>query len=323
MPRINKKILFLKYQRAINVTYVFLAIFMIFIIFKPKIFLNVNIYNAVLTSVPIIIILTLSLVFVIVSGEIDLSFGSVMGISGLSFSYITIWIKSPYLGLIAGIITGIVCGLINGLLITKLKLSSLVSTLGMMYALRGFIMVLTQGRNLVLTDLDKSIFYKIMVGRIINFPIQMIWALVFSIGLWFIFNRFKFGAHVRFVGDNRESAREMGINVDKTIIGSFILVGFSGAFSGILSNTINLNFWPTSGEGYLLVALAAVFLGGTPTWGGVGTIYGAFLGALIIGFLETGIIAVGLTGFWTKLVYGVIIIFAIIGHRYGAERTKV
>ena len=301
-----------KFQRELKVIYVFVAVFVLFMIASPKVFLSFNIYNAVLTSVPIIIVLTLALVFVITSGEIDLSFGSVMGASGLAFAYVTLWTGFPIIGLVAAFITGIACGLINGYLITKLKLSSLVSTLGMMFFLRGLIMVLTQGRATPLVELRGTLFSTLFVGRIGRFPVQTLWAIGFGVVFWFLYNRFRFGAHVRFVGDNRESAREMGINVDRVVIMTFCLVGITAAFGAVLSALINMNFWPSTGEGYLLVVLAAVFLGGTPTWGGVGTIFGGFLGALIIGFLETGIIASGLTGFYTKLVYGLIIILAII-----------
>jgi simple sugar transport system permease protein len=115
----------------------------------------------------------------------------------------------------------------------------------------------------------------------------------------------------------------MGVNIDRTVLYTFCLVGLAASFAAVLSAMINMNYWPNVGDGYLLIALAAVFLGGTPTWGGVGTIFGAFLGALIISFLEAGIIAAGLTGFYTKFVYGLIIILAIIGHRFGSERRRI
>jgi len=313
---------YLKYKREINVVYIFLAIFSIFIIFKPYVFLKPDIYNAVFTSVPIIIILTIPIVFVITSGEMDLSFGSVMGISGYSFAIITTKTNNPFLGMVACFLTGLLCGYINGILITKLKLSSLVTTLGMMFFLRGVVMVLTQGNATPLVQLDGSIFSKIFVSKIGNFPVQMFWAIAASIFLWFLFHRFRFGIHTHFVGDNRESAREMGINVDKTIIGCYMLVGFAASFSAILSALINKNFWPSTGDGYLLIILAAAFVGGTPTWGGVGTVFGAFLGAIIMGFLQTGIIAIGLTGFYTNLVYGLMIVLSIISHRYSSERKR-
>jgi len=322
--RMKKLSCFKKFQREIKVLFVFAAIFIFFCIGNAKVFLfNSQIYNAVFTSIPITIVLTLSLVFVITSGEIDLSFGSVMGMSGLAFAYVTKWTNNPYLGLLSALAMGISCGALNGFLIVKLRLSSLVSTLGMMFFLRGLIMVLTQGRATPLVHLKGTMFYNIFVGRIYGFPVQTIWAVGFGIVLSLIYYRSRFGAHVHFVGDNRESAKEMGIPIDKVIILIFCIVGICSAFGAIISGLINLNFWPTTGDGYLLVVLAAVFLGGTPTWGGIGTIIGGFLGAIIIGFLETGIIAAGLTGFYTKLVYGLIIVLAIIGHGYGAERRRI
>jgi len=153
-----------------------------------------------------------------------------------------------------------------------------------------------------------------------RFPMQMVWAIIFTIILWFLFNKFRFGAHTKFVGDNRKSAREMGININKTIFGAFCLVGVAAAISGTLSVLINLQFMGTIGDGYLLMVLAGVFLGGTPTWGGVGTIIGAFLGALVLGFFHSGIIAAGLTAYWTQLFYGLIIIIAVTGHRFNTRK---
>ena len=192
----------------------------------------------------------------------------------------------------------------------------------MNFFLRGVIMVLTQGNSTPLTQLKDTLFYKVFAGRIGNFPVQMVWAIALLFVLQYVYGRSRFGVHVHFVGDNRESAREMGVKVDKTVILTFVLVSLAAALSAIVSALINENFWASTGDGYMLVVLAAVFLGGTPTWGGVGTIFGGFLGAIVIGFLETGIIAAGLTGFWTKLVYGLIIILSIISHRYGAERRR-
>jgi ribose/xylose/arabinose/galactoside ABC-type transport system permease subunit len=311
-----------RYRRVLNVIFVTIVIFVLFIIANPRVFLSFNIYNAVLTSVPIIILLTLSMVFVVTSGEMDLSFGSVMGFAGLAFAYVTTWTSKPLLGLVACFATAAIWGFVNGILVTRLKLSSLVSTLGMMFFLRGVIMVLTQGNATPLTQLKDTAFYSIFAGRVGGFPVQMLWAIAILLLLSFLYNRSRFGVHVHFVGDNRESAREMGVKVNRTIILTFVLVALAAAFSAIVSALINENFWPSTGDGYLLVVLAAVFLGGTPTWGGVGTILGGFLGALVIGFLETGIIAAGLTGFWTNLVYGLIIILSIISHRYGSERRR-
>jgi simple sugar transport system permease protein len=134
---------------------------------------------------------------------------------------------------------------------------------------------------------------------------------VLGIGFWLLMNRHRFGSHILFVGDNMESSRMMGINVErvKTIV--FMQMGFFAAFAGILSTLEVTYFWPSQGQGYLLTTLAAVFIGGTSVFGGMGTILGTFAGAIIIGSLEAGIIAIGLTGFWIQLIYGLIIMVSV------------
>ena len=123
-------------------------------------------------------------------------------------------------------------------------------------------------------------------------------------------------------GDNPQSAKETGVRIDRTKILAFVIVGFAAGVAAILSSLVNLTFWPTAGDGYLLLVLAAVFLGGTPTWGGTGTIVGATIGAFILGFLETGIIAAGLTGFYTQFFFGLILLLSLISHRFTGTQKK-
>jgi simple sugar transport system permease protein len=137
-----------------------------------------------------------------------------------------------------------------------------------------------------------------------------------------LFNYNRFGADVCCVGDNAESAREMGISVEKTRTWTFVFMGICAAFAGVLSTLINSTFWPTAGDGYLLSTLAAVFVGGTPTWGGVGTVTGAVIGTFTVGFIQTGIIAAGLTGFYTQFFYGLVIILSLLGHRFNSPRYR-
>jgi simple sugar transport system permease protein len=142
-------------------------------------------------------------------------------------------------------------------------------------------------------------------------PLQAVWFVILGVVFWFLLRRHRFGSHVLFVGDNKDSARMMGINNDliKTLV--FVLMGFITAFVSILSNLEVTYFYPNQGQGYLLTTLAAVFIGGTSVFGGSGSIFGTFIGALIIGSLEAGIIALGLSGFWIQLFYGTIIIASV------------
>ena len=129
--------------------------------------------------------------------------------------------------------------------------------------------------------------------------------------IWYLLNRHKFGAHVYLTGDNEDSARLMGIDVDRVKIVTFAIVGFAAAFAGLVQSLDVSYFWPTVGEGQLLNTLASVFLGGTSVFGGSGTIFGTFVASFIIGAINAGIVAAGLTGFWTQLIYGLIIVLSV------------
>lgn len=305
---------------------VLLVLWAFFIISNPSIGLNPLAYMAVFTSLPIAIVLTIPLVFIIAVGEIDLSFPSTIGLCAWAFAYCAQSGLGPWVGIVAAVLVGMLAGLLNGLLVTKVGLSALVSTLGMNFLLRGLIEIGTGGNGIPLAFLRDTPLYEIFVGKIpvfgILFPIQMAWGLLFAAIGWWIFNRHKFGAHICCVGDNAESAREMGIDVDRTKIMAFVYVGIACALAAIFSALINNTFWPTTGDSYLLSALAAVFVGGTPTWGGVATISGAVIGATIIGFIETELIAAGLTGLTTQFFYGLVLILSLITHRFNQQKRR-
>ena len=310
------------YRTQLSVLGVMLVLLIFFAILNPKVFLSYATYRSLFTVFPIAMFLACALVFAVACGETDLSFPSTIGLSLWIFCLIVIKTGYPFLALLGAILVGLLIGFINGILVTKVKLSSLVATLGMNFLLRGLINIGTKGEGKSLVFLNKSTFYNIFVGRIGDFPVQMIWGTVFLIICLFLFNRHKFGAHVCYVGDNQQSAGETGVKTDKVKIGAFMLVGFASAIAGVFSGLVNNTFWPTSGDGYLLTSLAAVFLGGTPTWGGVGTIVGAAMGAFILTFLETGIISIGLTGFYTRFFFGLIIILALVSHKFSSMKRK-
>ena len=153
------------------------------------------------------------------------------------------------------------------------------------------------------------------MGKIAEYlPMQMIWLVLIAIASWVFLNRHRIGAHVYLIGDNEKTSRLMGVSVDRTKLLVFALVGIAAAFAGILASLHVSYFWPSLGEGYMLKTLASVFLGGTSVFGGIGTIFGTFIGAFIIGAIEAAIVAIGLTGFWTQFIYGLIIILSVSMH---------
>jgi simple sugar transport system permease protein len=171
-------------------------------------------------------------------------------------------------------------------------------------------------------QLADSLAFKLFSSTVFGLPVQIFWALLFIVFCALLYNRHRFGAQVHIVGDNPDSATEMGINVKLIRVKVFGLMGVGAALAGVFSTMINFTWWPTSGDGYLLPVLASVFVGGTPTWGGIGTIAGGAIGALIVSFIQTGVVGAGWSGFYIQFFYGMIIILSLLGHRWNQVRYR-
>ena len=294
----------------------------IFMAASPSVFLHWPIYDSVLVTLPVALCLVAPLVFVVAVGEIDLSFPATMGFSAWIFALVVHVGLSPFLAIVAAVLTGMALGACVG---------SLVVTAGLLVADRHarhelyvarLIMIVTQGKSIALLELQDTSAGTVVSGQIYGFPVQILWALAFVVFAGLLFNRHRFGARVRAVGDNPDSASQMGINVARVRISTFVFMGVGAAIAGVFSTMVNYTWWPTTGDGYLLPAIASVFVGGTPTWGGIGTITGGAIGALIVSFIQSGIVAAGLSGFYVQFFNGLIIILALLGHRWNQKRYR-
>ena len=309
----------IQYKSQIALLIMTASIFGLFMITSPEVFLKGRIYQSFLSTVPIMGLMALGLTFVLAMGEIDLSFPSVMALSGFIFSITFKTTNSVILALIFSILSGVIVGFINGTLVTSIGIPSIVATLGMQFLIRGFSNIIYNGLAKTVA-LDKTFSYKIFAEKLGAIPVQSIWFIGVTIFLYFLLFRHRFGEHVLFIGDNREAARMMGVNVNSVKIMVFVLMGVMASFAGILSCYRMRTWWPTMGEGYIMMVMAAVFIGGTSMLGGVASIEGTFIGAFIIGSLEAGIVAAGLSGFWTQFVCGVLIIASVTIHTLAKRR---
>jgi simple sugar transport system permease protein len=309
-------------RAALGSLAVFLLMMAVFIWANPRVFTTWAIYSSILTTLPVQIFLVVPLVFVVTSGEIDLSFPATMGFTAWMFALVVQAGYDPFLGLLAAVATGVVVGFLVGSLVVYANLSSLIATLGMNFMLRGLILIFTEGKSISLSSLGDTWAFKIFNSIIWGVPIQIFWAIAFTIFSAFLYRRHRFGVQVHIVGDNPDSAQQMGIDVKRVRINAFIFVGVGAALAGVFSTMINFTWWPTSGDGYLLPALASVFVGGTPTWGGIGTVFGGAIGALTVSFIQTGIVGAGLSGFYVQFFNGLIIILSLLGHRWNQVRYR-
>ncbi|MFN2135584.1 MAG: ABC transporter permease [Candidatus Promineifilaceae bacterium] len=302
---------------------VFFGLWLFFILAAPQTFLSPQIYLAFMATTPLFAIMALPLTMVIIAGEMDLSFPSIMAIGMVAFVFVFQPTGNVFLALLAALGAGIASGILNAGLVVGIGIPSLVATIGTQFFLRGLSLVLLQGKGATLSGVRDSFVYQLLVGKTIGgIPNQFWWSIAVAILCWVILNRTRLGAHIYLIGDNEKSARLMGVNVNRTRMIVFIMMGLAAAFSGVLASLQVSFFWPSLGEGYLLSTLASVFLGGTSVFGGTGTILGTFLGSYIIGAINAGIVAIGLTGFWTELIYGLIIVVSVSMHVIMQRRIK-
>ncbi len=320
----NPFVKWLRNNRRVLTSAGFLAAMLIVFIFaNPNVFTQFRTYRSVMIILPISIFMVVPLVFITTAGEIDLAFPAIIGLASYSFALIVDSGGNAFLGLIAALVTGALFGFLNGALVVNLGLSALVSTLGMNFLLRGLINILAQGYSRPVSEIRGTVLQQILTGNhIFGIPNQMFWALLFAVFGMFLYNYHKFGVHTHCIGDHPGSSKEMGINVNRTRIMLFVFSGIGAAIAGIFSVMINFVWYPTTGDAMLLPVLAGIFVGGTPTWGGIGTVIGGVFGVSIVSFIETGVIAAGLTGFYTQFVYGIIIISSLIGHRLNGDRIR-
>jgi simple sugar transport system permease protein len=305
--------LLLRYGSQLGIIGVGVAMWLGFVIAAPRVFTDIDIYRAFAETTPLFGIVALSLTFVVITGEIDLSFPSVMALGTAAFCLTTAYGGAPWwLGLIVALATGVACGLVNGLLVASLNIPSLVITIGTQFLFRGLELVLMGGTGVPMTADKYPQMHALLRGDVWGFPVQTLWMVAILVVEWLLLNRTRFGAHVFLTGDNQISARLMGVNVARVKIKAFVLVGVTAVFCGLMSSIYGYYFWPTTGEGSLLNTIASVFLGGTSVFGGTGSVVGTFVASFIIGAINAGIVSAGINAFYTQLAFGLVIVISVV-----------
>lgn len=309
----SARIRFLRIE-GLPIIAVLLALVVAFMIAAPEVFLAYRIYMSFLATVPPLLVMAVGLTLVIASGEIDLSFPSVIALSGWALAYCTHELGSPLLGLVFALGAGALVGYVNGILVARVGIPSIIATLATQFLWGGLTTVFSQGLSYSLGEADQLFLWHLLVGRIGPFPVQSLWALAVAVVLWFVLNRRRFGEHLLFIGDNVKVAEVVGVNVAREKIRMFALMGLMSAFAAVLLTFENRNFFNTQGSGYLLEVMAAVFIGGTSVFGGRASVVGTVAGSFIIVMVEAGLVATGLQGFWVRAVVGIVFLAAVVGH---------
>jgi simple sugar transport system permease protein len=299
----------------IGITAAFLGLWIAFIVLAPSTFLSNRIYLAFAQTTPYFAIVALFLTMVIIAGDIDLSFPSEMALGMVGFTFVWQATGSVELGILAALAVGGLAGLFNGLVVTYIGIPALVATIGTQFLFRGLTLVLVNGKSYALVTASTAPAYDLLVGKLGGVvPMEFVWLVVLAVVAWVLLNRHRLGQNAYVIGDNGLAAQLMGIPIRRSRILLFVLVGVAAALAGAMNSFQIVNFYPTMGDGFLLPTLAAVFIGGTSVFGGRGSVYGTFLGAFMIGAIQAGIVAVGLTDYYTNLIYGAVILAAVSVH---------
>jgi simple sugar transport system permease protein len=298
----------------IGITTAFAVLWIAFIVLAPGTFLRAPIYLSFAQTTPFFALMAMPLTMIIVAGDMDLSFPSVMALGMVGFVGVWDSTGSVLLGTLAALALGGAAGLFNGLVVTQIGIPSLVVTIGTQFLYRGIALVLVGGRQFALVDTLNSPVHGLLVGTVFGLPMEFPWLVLVALGTWLLLNRHRLGQNAYVIGDNRQAAALMGIPIRQTRVLLFVLAGVVAAFAGLLNSLQVVNFYPSMGDGYLLPTLAAVFVGGTSVFGGRGSVWGTFIGAFMIGGITAGIVAVGLTDYYTNLIYGAVILVSVSIH---------
>ena len=281
-------------------------------ILSPSFLSSKNIFN-ILRQTSINAIIAAGMTFVILTGGIDLSVGSILAISGAVCASLLASGQSIAIGVLASIIIGAGVGFLNGFIISKGKLQPFIATLATMTVLRGLTLVFTDGKPITLGSSDLAInFGKIGGGEILSIPTPaIIMILVFAVCAYILKNT-KMGRYTYALGSNEEATKLSGLSTDKIKIWVYTISGVLSAIAGIIITSRLYSAQPTAGTGDELAAIAAVVLGGTSLTGGKGKIGGTIIGALIIGVLSNALNILDVSSYYQMMVKGVVILIAVL-----------
>ena len=277
-----------------------------------------NLFN-VIRQVSIVAIVACGMTFVILTGGIDLSVGSVIGLAGAILAGVIIATENVMLGLLAALAVGIVCGVINGFFVSKCGIPAFIATLGLMTLYRGLVMIYTGGAPI---SVRVESFNFIGRGSILGIPVPILLLAFIYICSYFVLQHTQYGRNVYALGGNREATRLSGISIVKTEWIAYIISGLLSAVAAIVLTARLGSAQSLSGQGYELDAIAAVILGGTSLSGGSGFVVPTVAGALIMGIIDNILTLLNVNPHMTIVVKGIVILLAVLADKKVKELSQ-
>ena len=303
----------MKYMSELT-TVIALIILMAVITIINSNFLTANNLLNLLLQVTSNALIAFGMTFVILTGGIDLSVGSILALSSALTAGLLGSGMPVTLAILISLILGCILGMMNGLLISYGKLAPFIVTLATMTIFRGATLVYTNGNPITKGLSDTFLFQFLGQGYIVGIPFPVIIMFIVFIVLYVLLHKTAFGKSVYAIGGNEKAAYISGVKLNKVKIIIYSISGIMASISGLIITSRLSSAQPTAGASYEMDAIAAVVLGGTSLSGGKGRILGTLIGALIIGVLNNGLI--GVSAFWQQVVKGVVILIAVLIDRF-------
>ena len=294
-----------------------LALFIILSIASPNFLTSTNL-SSVVRQTAVINIMALGMTVIIIAGGIDLSVGSILALAGL-LGTMTMEKHGIGWGIAAGMLVGMLCGFANGLMITSLRISPFIVTLGTMGIYRGFALIISKG--LPVHEIPPSFSY-LGEGTLLGVPF-VLWILLLCAGMTHILlEHTRHGRYAFSIGSNPDAAFYAGVPVKFHTTVVYAGAGLLTGLSGMIEASRLMTGQPTGGQGYELTAIAAVVIGGGSLRGGEGSVLGTLVGAFIMGLLANGSDLLGTNPYWQQVIIGAVIILAVSFDELRKRRLK-
>jgi ribose transport system permease protein len=295
-------------SKVINIALVLVVLIVIAAVVSPN-FLTAYNLQSVIRDLSFLIIIAIGQSCLLLLGELDLSVGKMATLSGMLGGIMMLNLQfPPYLALFISLLFGIFFGIINGLLITQLKLNAMIVTIATQGVYAGITLVISRGRAIV--GIPQTIHY-LGRGSVAGIPIPFIIAVVILALVLFLTQKTAFGRYMYAIGNNKEAAKILGINVNfiRTVV--FAMMGGLSAVAGLLMITRLGNSQPSIGDIWVMNSIAAAVTGGVALTGGIGNPFGAFLGTCILAIIQNMIVLFNVSTYWQTAVSGFVVLIAI------------
>jgi len=318
----SERIAINKYNFDWSSTGIIMALIVMCIIFSvtTKSFLSPNNFANISRQISIVGICAVGMTMVILTGGIDLSIGSLIGLTSVTAATMMSNEFPIWIAVLLTLLLGVAVGALNAAIINIFKVPPIITTLGTMISLRGVVYIITGGMPIY--GLPEK-FKVLGQGSIGIIPISVIIMVIVFVFGYVLLNKTPFGRRIYGIGGSQETARLSGVNIQKEIYKLYMLVGFLGAVAGmILMSRVNSG-QPSAGDGYEMDIITAVVLGGVSVSGGEGKLSKVIIGVIFMGVLANGMMMLNINEYWQRVVKGVVLLLAVIIDIRSRERKSV